>query len=92
MQPDSSQSQFQGTSSRHRYSEDLLRERYTVMSSDGQRVVMPTIFEEEQVDLPLAKTAVPDIEMAVMWPGGVWLIFDLYADSALDSFGRISLF
>ena len=45
------------------------------MRLEGQRLVMPTVFEEAEVDLSLANTAMPDVEMAIKMPGRVWINF-----------------
>ena len=68
MQSQSSQSQC---ITQDQLLDDLIQKEYTAMRSKGQRLVMSTVFEEAELDLFLAKTAMPDIEMAVKMPRGI---------------------
>ena len=67
MQPESDSPQQLGTSP----PEDLIRQGYTIQRSGDKVYAMPSVLEERDVDLNLAKVLKPDFSQALQMDVGV---------------------
>ena len=67
MEPESDSPQRLGNSP----TEDLIRQGYTIQRSGGTAYAMPSVLEERDVDLNLAKVLKPDFSQALQMDAGV---------------------